>query len=609
MLDSIAPRGDGDDGEPVTELGTRPLLEQVLAVKDLIDAEEARNRPRVEAVLPKHQLSARNLAHYLGLRRRDIRRLQLGLAAAGLSSLGRSEGHVRDTVLRVCAWLGGEREPLPDPLGRARAEKLLHENTYALLGPRPADRHVFIMLTAPAAAQVTTKWATEVIRAGADVLRINAAHEAPTEWAAIAATFKACAAAQGKQGRVFVDLPGPKLRTEIRALEDVVIHLPRRKDRQGRTVAPTEVLLVGEYHGGSEVPVPPGWLHQLEAGDTIAFTDAAGRPRELAVRDRRGEVIRADCDRSLYLHSGLPLEWRRGGSPKETGEIGALPRQPRALELSPGDTFLLNASGLSKDPSENVLAFPEPALLERVRPGEHVILDDGKIVAVVQSRGHDGLVCAVERTVKSPTRLRSGKGIAFPDSSLSLGTVGAQDEAALSFALAHADGVGVSFVSAPRDVTVIGDRIRAAGKSGFGMILKLETRGVLRNLPGILFEALKYDPVGLMIARGDLAVELSFERLAEVQEELLCFGEACHLPVVWATQVLDSAAQTGLPTRAEVTDAAMAMRAECVMLGKGPHIPAATRMLADIIQKMETHQFKRRSMMRSLAVAGLRQER
>ena len=106
MLDSIAPRGDGDDGEPVTELGTRPLLEQVLAVKDLIDAEEARNRPRVEAVLPKHQLSARNLAHYLGLRRRDIRRLQLGLAAAGLSSLGRSEGHVRDTVLRVCAWLG-----------------------------------------------------------------------------------------------------------------------------------------------------------------------------------------------------------------------------------------------------------------------------------------------------------------------------------------------------------------------------------------------------------------------------------------------------------------------------------------------------------------------
>jgi pyruvate kinase len=185
--------------------------------------------------------------------------------------------------------------------------------------------------------------------------------------------------------------------------------------------------------------------------------------------------------------------------------------------------------------------------------------------------------------------------------------VGAQDEVALSFALEHADGVGVSFVNSARDVALIGERIRSTGRSNFGMILKLETRGVLRNLPGILFEALKYDPVGLMIARGDLAVELSFERLAEIQEELLCFGEACHLPVIWATQVLDSAAQTGVPTRAEVTDAAMAMRAECVMLGKGPHIATATRMLADIIRKMETHQFKRRSMLRPLAVAGVAQ--
>jgi len=125
----------------------------------------------------------------------------------------------------------------------------------------------------------------------------------------------------------------------------------------------------------------------------------------------------------------------------------------------------------------------------------------------------------------------------------------------------------------------------------------------MRNLPAILFEALKYDPVGLMIARGDLAVELSFERLAEMQEELLWFGEACHLPVIWATQVLDSVAHTGLPTRAEVTDAAMSMRAECVMLNKGPYIASATRMLADIIRKMEAHQYKKRSLYRQLAVA------
>jgi pyruvate kinase len=125
----------------------------------------------------------------------------------------------------------------------------------------------------------------------------------------------------------------------------------------------------------------------------------------------------------------------------------------------------------------------------------------------------------------------------------------------------------------------------------------------VNNLAPILFEALKYDPVGIMIARGDLAVELSFERLAEMQEELLWFGEACHLPVIWATQVLDTVAHSGLPTRAEVTDAAMSMRAECVMLNKGPYIAAATKMLADIIHKMEAHQYKKRSLYRQLAVA------
>jgi pyruvate kinase len=208
--------------------------------------------------------------------------------------------------------------------------------------------------------------------------------------------------------------------------------------------------------------------------------------------------------------------------------------------------------------------------------------------------------------LKSPARLRSGKGVAFPDSEITVGHFGPQDDAALEFAFEHADGVGVSFVNSAADVELVGRRITQSGRPNFGMILKLETRAALRNLPGILFEAMKYHPVGLMIARGDLAVELSFERLAEMQEELLWLGEACHLPVVWATQVLDTVAHSGLPTRAEVTDAAMSMRAECVMLNKGPFVADATRMLADIICRMEPHQYKKRSLYRRLKIAGPR---
>jgi pyruvate kinase len=109
---------------------------------------------------------------------------------------------------------------------------------------------------------------------------------------------------------------------------------------------------------------------------------------------------------------------------------------------------------------------------------------------------------------------------------------------------------------------------------------------------------------GVMIARGDLAVECCWERLAEIQEEILWMCEAAHLPVVWATQVLEGLAKKGLPTRAEVTDAAMGARAECVMLNKGPNITETVRMLQDILRRMQEHQVKKRPTFRRLKMAA-----
>jgi pyruvate kinase len=583
------------------------LVARLLDLRQAIEDEEGSQRAKIDAALPKHRLSATNLAHYLGLRKQDIRRLQLELAVLGLSSLGRCEGHVRDTLVRVSAWLSGRCGAglvAGDSLDWAKAESILHENTRNLFGPRPRDRHVYIMVTAPDAAEATVGWADELLQAGADLLRINGAHESPREWEAITSTFRSRASALDRPARVIVDLPGPKLRAEIRSLDEPVLHLPRRKDRLGRTLAPTPVLLVAEHREGAQLPVPADWLSRLQAGDILTLTDAGGRERILLVRGAGEGGILAECDRSLYLTPGLALVWRRGEATVAEGRVGTLPRQPTVLTVDIGDALLVNASGHSDDPATPALACAEPLLLNQVRAGERVILDDGKLVAVVEAVRPDGLRCRVQQALKSPARLRSGKGIAFPDSRLSLGRFGPADEVALEFALRSADGVGVSFVSSPQDVALVGEHLRKAGRPGFGMILKLETRGALRNLPDILFEALKYDPVGLMIARGDLAVELSFERLAEMQEELLWLGEACHLPVIWATQVLDTVAHFGLPTRAEVTDAAMSMRAECVMLNRGPHVTAATRMLADIIRKMETHQYKKRALYRPLSVAA-----
>lgn len=133
--------------------------------------------------------------------------------------------------------------------------------------------------------------------------------------------------------------------------------------------------------------------------------------------------------------------------------------------------------------------------------------------------------------------------------------------------------------------------------------MKIETRAGFRNLPAMLLEAMSGPTCGVMIARGDLAVESGFERLAEVQEEILWLCEAAHVPVIWATQVLENLAKRGSPTRAEITDAAMGHRAECVMLNKGPYIIQAVRMLDDILKRMQSHQFKKQSMLRELQLA------
>jgi pyruvate kinase len=132
------------------------------------------------------------------------------------------------------------------------------------------------------------------------------------------------------------------------------------------------------------------------------------------------------------------------------------------------------------------------------------------------------------------------------------------------------------------------------------LVLKVETLTAVRNLPELIVAAGAKQPVGVMIARGDLAVEIGYERLAEMQEEMLWICEAAHTPVIWATQVLENLAQKGRPSRAEVTDAAMAERAECVMLNKGPYILDAIRILDTILIRMGEHQNKKTARLRAL---------
>jgi pyruvate kinase len=160
--------------------------------------------------------------------------------------------------------------------------------------------------------------------------------------------------------------------------------------------------------------------------------------------------------------------------------------------------------------------------------------------------------------------------------------------------------VNLSFVRRPDDVEQLQAELDRRDAADVGIVLKIENVAAFEHLPELLLTAMRSRKIGVMIARGDLAVEVGFERLAEVQEEILWACEAAHVPVIWATQVLDTLARTGQPSRAEITDAAMSERAECVMLNKGPHIADAIHTLDSILTRMQHHQHKKRSLLRRL---------
>ncbi|MGZ4332541.1 MAG: pyruvate kinase [Solirubrobacteraceae bacterium] len=357
-------------------------------------------------------------------------------------------------------------------------------------------------------------------------------------------------------------------------------------------------------------------------------TEAAGDPD--LVRDMLARGM--DCMRINCAHDAAP-EWRAmrqnlrlaeeqtrrrarvvvdlPGPKLRTGPLA--PKQTRDskgdyLRLAIGDRLILTRDGdvtpegVSGAPARICCSLDEAFAV--TRPGHHVWLDDGKLGGVVESAGPDSIELRITSAAAKGSKLRAGKGINLPDAVLDIDLLGSHSADALLFAAEAADIVGLSFISGAREVQRVSEYLDRHARPEVGMILKIETRRAFEHLPGMLLAALGGErPAGVMIARGDLAVECGYERLAEVQEEILWLCQAAHMPVIWATQVLDRLAKTGRPSRAEITDAAMGVQAECVMLNKGPRILEAISVLDDILRRMERHHRKQRPLLPQLRAA------
>ena len=266
-------------------------------------------------------------------------------------------------------------------------------------------------------------------------------------------------------------------------------------------------------------------------------------------------------------------------------------KAPPKTRLLRGDrvTLIEEVKEKTKDPIAFSLNFPE--LVDQLTIGSEVFIDDGKAAARVVAKSAGRAEIEIYAAREKGVRLKPGKGINFPTTELELPPLTSKDFRDLDFIAEHADLVGFSFVQRVDDVELLQDHLvaRAPKREPHAIVLKIETPLAVRNLPRLILQSAAHNPTAVMIARGDLAVELGFSRLTEMQEEILWFCEAAHTPAVWATQVLDNYVRDGMASRAEMTDAAMAQGAECVMLNKGPYLAEGVAFLRDVLSRMDRH--------------------
>jgi len=468
----------------------------------------------------------------------------------------------------------------------------------------------------------------DLVQSGMDCMRINCAHDNPDLWLGMIQNLQRARQETGRDCRILMDIPGPKLRTGPMEPGAAVVKCRPERDDYGRVVAPARVWLTSDEIAepapavaAATLPLAASFLKKLRAGDTLRLRDARKAQRSLRVThvDPRGAW--AEARQTIYFLPGLGLQQARRNSPRTKlrsvparARIGKLPHRPQTLLLKPGDTLVLtrantlgkpalhSKSGQLLEPAQVSVSIPQ--VLDRAKVGDPVWFDDGKIGGVIRAVNAESVSVEITQARPEGEKLGAEKGINLPETQIDIPALTEEDSAALPFIVEHADLVGCSFVRTEAHVRQLLDRIEQLGGQRLGLILKIETRKAFENLPNLILAAMRTESLGIMIARGDLAVECGYQRLAEIQEEILWICEAAHVPVIWATQVLESLAKKGIPSRSEITDAAMGERAECVMLNKGPYAVTAVRVLADILRRMQSHQEKKRSMLRQLRLAA-----
>lgn len=250
------------------------------------------------------------------------------------------------------------------------------------------------------------------------------------------------------------------------------------------------------------------------------------------------------------------------------------------VDLVPGQTFTLDNNDT---PGDNTRVFlPHPEILEAVKPGHRLLIDDGKLH--LRAEKSDGK--SIVTTVISGTRISDRKGISLPDTLLGVGVLTDKDRVDLDAVLetGEVDWVALSFVQRPEDLA----EVRKIARGRVGLMSKIEKPQAVERIEEIIELS-----DALMVARGDLGVEMPLEAVPGIQKQLTRACRRAGKPVVVATQMLESMITAPVPTRAEVSDVATAVfeGADAIMLSaesaSGDYPVEAVSTMASIASTVE----------------------
>ncbi|MBA4535975.1 hypothetical protein H1Z61_02185 [Bacillus aquiflavi] len=547
-----------------------------------------------DVTIGKSPLSSENLMAFLALRSLKLFEVDKALREEGLISISDITPHVLYSLEKIKLNLGIDNiNSFKQLVNPEYAHKTIESRTKKLFG----STQMSIMVTLDKDMLGNKALFKELLLAGMNIARINCAHDHPEIWEQL---IKAIRLAEHdlklkEPCKIYMDLAGPKVRVEKLTTANEQIKLTAEQENSctntkiGMLALDTNESIITENSFRLAV-TGNNDFSLVTIGDQLTFIDAKSKKRKFTIIEILDSTkVKVKLNKQAIIHHNMSistgeLEWKVDLSKTEVEEI----------IVRKGDIIRIYRTKNARAAKRSMTITESKALIN-VKINDRIFINDGKICGVVCNVTSDFIDWKVVTIEKKMTKIKKRKGINLPDSFLhfNLPALTTTDIFHLPFICKHADLIGLSFVHHPEDIRKLISHINSVTTKTPGIIAKIETKEAIYHLSKIICEGLQYKAFGVMVARGDLAVEIGFELLSSIQENILSICEAAHVPVIWATGVLNHLTKTGIPSRTEMSDISLGMQAQCIMLNKGPFIVDSVQMLKRIFVKRDDRSHSR----------------